>query len=188
MALSKPELHTLDDYFKLRETSDELYEYIDGEIIKMWSPSTMHQTVALNLGIELKKYFKKTNCTVMMSPYDIFLSKEDINGVQIVIPDISVMCDKSGFDDKRYKGVPTIMIEILSGNVQDDTIRKFNLYLRYGVKEYWIINPKNRSFQVHTYDIINKTYVSFLQEPYKELRSRLFPDLVINMEDIFEEI
>lgn len=188
MALPKPHLYSLDEYYKLIETSKDLYEYINGEIIKMWSPSTMHQTIVFNLGIELKKFFNKTNCKVMLSPYDVFLSKESIPGNSVVIPDISVMCDKSGFDDKRYKGVPTIIVEVLSSNVQDDTIKKFNLYLKYGVNEYWIINPNDRTFQVHTYDIINKTYVSFLQEPYTELKSKYFSDLVIDMNNVFEEI
>lgn len=51
MALPKPYLYTLDGYYKLRETSKELCEYINGEIIKMCPPSTMHQTIVFNLGI-----------------------------------------------------------------------------------------------------------------------------------------
>ncbi|MBE6070336.1 MAG: Uma2 family endonuclease [Clostridium butyricum] len=186
MALRKVESSTLDEYIKLRENSKELYEYINGEIIRMWSPSTAHQNVVFNLGIKLKEYFKKKKCAVMISPYDVFLSNDEIKEVQVVIPDISVMCKQEGFDEKRYKGVPTIIVEVLSNNIQDDTIRKFNVYLKYGVKEYWIINPKDCSFQVHTYDMINETYVSSLQEPYTVLKSKLFKDLSIDMNDIFE--
>lgn len=62
---------------------------------------------------------------------------------------------------------------------------KFNNYLKYGLKEYWVISTQYHMFQVYTYDIINKTYISFLQELYKELTSRLFPDLVININEIF---
>lgn len=187
MGVPNTKIYTLDEYNKLRESAEDLYEFIDGEIIKLWSPSTMHQTVALNLGMELKKYFSKSKCKVMLAPYDVFLSKDDIK-TDVVIPDISVMCDKSGFDDKRYKRVPTLIVEILSSNVSDDTVRKFNLYLKYGVREYWIIDPKNRTFQVHTYDFINKTYVSHIQENYEQLNSRLFENLKIDMNSIFEEI
>lgn len=186
MGISTVKTYTLDEYWKLRKKSKELYEFIDGEIINLWSPITMHHTVALNLGIELKKFFSKSNCKVMIAPYDVFLSKDD-KKTDIVITDISVMCDKSGFDEKRYKGILTIIVEILSSNVSDDTIRKFNLYLKYGVREYWIIDPKNRSFQVHTYDFINKTYVSHIQEEHI-LSSRLYEDLRIDMDLIFEEI
>ncbi|HII4448040.1 TPA: Uma2 family endonuclease [Clostridium perfringens] len=186
MGVPNTKIYTLDEYNKLRESSEDLYEFIDGEIIKLWSPSTMHQTVALNLGMELKKYFSKGKCKVMLAPYDVFLCKD--NKTDVVIPDISVMCDKSGFDDKRYKGVPTLIVEILSSNVSDDTVRKFNLYLKYGVREYWIIDPKNKTFQIHTYDEVNKTYVSHIQEDYSVLNSNFFDNLSIDMNLVFEEI
>lgn len=186
MGVPNTKIYTLDEYNKLRESSEDLYEFIDGEIIKLWSPSTMHQTVALNLGMELKKYFSKGKCKVMLAPYDVFLCKD--NKTDVVIPDISVMCDKSGFDDKRYKGVPTLIVEILSSNVSDDTVRKFNLYLKYGVREYWIIDPKNKTFQIHTYDELNKTYVSHIQEDYSVLNSNFFDNLSIDMNLVFEEI
>ncbi|WP_415330362.1 Uma2 family endonuclease [Clostridium perfringens] len=186
MGVPNTKIYTLDEYNKLRESSEDLYEFIDGDIIKLWSPSTMHQTVALNLGMELKKYFSKGKCKVMLAPYDVFLCKD--NKTDVVIPDISVMCDKSGFDDKRYKGVPTLIVEILSSNVSDDTVRKFNLYLKYGVIEYWIIDPKNKTFQIHTYDELNKTYVSHIQEDYSVLNSNFFDNLSIDMNLVFEEI
>ena len=186
MGVPNSKIYTLDEYNKLRDSSKDLYEFIDGEIIKLWSPSTMHQTVALNLGMELKKYFSKGKCKVMLAPYDVFLCKD--NKTDVVIPDISVMCDKSGFDDKRYKGVPTLIVEILSSNVSDDTVRKFNLYLKYGVIEYWIIDPKNKTFQIHTYDELNKTYVSHIQEDYSVLNSNFFDNLSIDMNLVFEEI
>ena len=186
MGVPNTKIYTLDEYNKLRESSEDLYEFIDGEIIKLWSPSTMHQTVALNLGMELKKYFSKSKCKVMLAPYDVFLCKD--NKTDVVIPDISVMCDKSGFDDKRYKGVPTLIVEILSSNVSDDTVRKFNLYLKYGVREYWIIDPKNKTFQIHTYDEVNKTYVSHIQEDYSVLNSNFFDNLSIDMNLVFEDI
>ncbi|HFD2054573.1 TPA: hypothetical protein ACF2DR_001749 [Clostridium perfringens] len=90
------------------------------------------------------------------------------------------------FEDNS--NIPTIVVDIISNDNQEYMFERFNNYLKQGVKEYWIISTQCQMFQVHTYDIINKSYVSFLQEPYKELRSRLFPDLVINMEDIFEKI
>lgn len=181
------QLNSFEEYLDLRDNTKELYEYINGQIIKLWSPSTLHQTIVFKLGIELAAYFKNSKCKVMPSPYDVFLSDNKSKEKNVVIPDISVMCDKEGFDEKRYTGVPHIIVEVLSTNVENDLFRKFNLYLSYGVKEYWVIDPVNRSFQVHTYDFINKTYVTSNQSPYKELKSRLFDDLVIDMDDIFEE-
>jgi Uma2 family endonuclease len=96
----------------LRETSQENYEFINGNIIKMYSPSTNHQDVVLNLAMQLKGFFRDSKCKVMISPYDVYLEKEDIEKEICVIPDISIMCNKDGFTEKRYHGVPNIIIEV----------------------------------------------------------------------------
>lgn len=177
---------SFEDYVKLRESSEELYEYIDGEIIKLWSPSVKHQDVVLNLAIQMKEYFNKSNCKVMVSPFDVFLDEKQLNRKQAVIPDISVMCDKTGFTDKRYIGVPTIIVEVLSTNSENDTFRKFNLYLRYGVREYWVIDAENKTFMIHTLDLENRTFITSLIDDYGILKSRLFSDLEIDMNKVFD--
>lgn len=172
------------DYQLLREKSEEYYEFINGETIKMHSPSVKHQDIVLNLTIELKRYFNKTKCKTMISPLDIYLERDDIKKETCVIPDISVMCDKSGFDEKRYHGVPTIIVEVLSSNWADDMIKKFKLYEEFGVKEYWIIDPNSEAFMVYSYDLEKKVYIH-VQQKDNELCSKLFSDLKINMEDVF---
>ena len=41
-------------------------------------------------------------------------------------------------------GVPAIIIEIISTNRAFDTKRKRSLYEKVGVKEYFMIDPKNK--------------------------------------------
>lgn len=91
------------EYELLRERCEENYEFINGEIIKIYSPSTNHQDIVLNLTLELKQFFKNSKCKIMISPYDVYLEKEGIKKDTCVIPDISVMCDKSGFDEKDIR-------------------------------------------------------------------------------------
>ncbi|WP_373558584.1 Uma2 family endonuclease [Bacillus sp. FJAT-45350] len=65
-----------------------------------------------------------------------------MDGTKIVIPDLSGICDKSGLNENRYVGVPTVIFEIISpSNQSHDLVFKLNLYMEYGVKEYWIVNP-----------------------------------------------
>lgn len=173
-------------YQELRENSEENYEFINGEIIKMNSPSTSHQDVVFSLAIEIRKFFKNSKCKVMISPYDVYLEKEGIEKEICVIPDISVMCDKSGFNEKRFHGVPTIIVEVLSSNWVDDMVKKLRLYEEYGVKEYWIIDPNNEYFMVYNYDLEKKSYVHIHQED-NELSSYLFKELKINMKEVFNQ-
>lgn len=47
-------------------------------------------------------------------------------------------------------GVPTLIIEILSpSNQGHDLVTKFNLYMKYGVKEYLIVNPMKDAIIVY---------------------------------------
>ena len=47
--------------------------------------------------------------------------------------------------ENEYKGVPTLIVEVVSpSNDSDDYVKKLNLYMRFGVKEYWIVSPKNK--------------------------------------------
>ena len=67
----------------------------------------------------------------------------------MVEPDISVICDPKKLDDIGCKGAPDLIIEILSPSTRrHDLLTKFNLYLRAGVREYWIVDPANKDVQV----------------------------------------
>lgn len=133
---------SFEEYLKLKEESDSILEYIDGIVYMSPSPSTKHQRISGRLNTKLMLFLEGTDCEVLQAPYDIELSREGIEGKKIVIPDLSVICDKTGFTENNYIGVPTLIIEILSqSNQSHDLITKLNLYMQYGVKEYWIINP-----------------------------------------------
>ena len=69
-----------------------------------------------------------------------------------VEPDIAVVCDKSKLTDKGCEGAPDFIIEIASSNSAHDYVRKLNLYYDYGVREYWIVDPKRKSVNVHLLD------------------------------------
>lgn len=74
-----------------------------------------------------------------------------MEGTKIVIPDLSVICDKSGFTESRYIGVPSLIVEILSpSNQSHDLITKLTLYMNAGINEYWIVNPMLHSVTVYS--------------------------------------
>lgn len=131
-----------EEYLKLKENSEDIIEYIDGIVYMSPSPSTKHQRISSKLHAKLYNFLEGKPCEVFHAPFDIMLKKDGLEGEKIVIPDLSVICDKSGFTDTKYIGVPTLIIEILSlSNQAHDLVTKLNLYMRYGVKEYWIVNP-----------------------------------------------
>ena len=97
MNLYRKDYVSVDEYFEIRESSEELLEYIDGAVYMSPSPSTRHQRISSRLHIKFGNFLEGKHCEVFHAPFDIELKNEEIEGTKIVIPDISVICDKSGF-------------------------------------------------------------------------------------------
>lgn len=122
-----------------------LAELIDN-IIYM-SPSTVyeHQKTLRSIAHQLENKILYADLgEVIVAPFDVYLDEES-NAVQ---PDIIVVLKANeGIINRRghIHGVPDMLIEILSeGNQVHDTVRKKELYERFGVKEYWIVSPSDK--------------------------------------------
>ena len=141
---------SVEDYFEIREKSEDLLEYIDGFVYMSPSPSIKHQRISGKLFNKFANFLEGKPCEVFHAPVDIELKNIKMDDTKFVIPDLSIICDKTGFTDARYIGVPNLILEILSpSNQTHDLITKLNLYMNYGVQEYWIVNPMLNSVTVY---------------------------------------
>lgn len=175
----QPEIFTLEQYEALPE--NRRAEVFEGVIYDMSSPSQVHQTILLELSTLLNTYTKskKGNCKVFPAPFDVLLSDSPLTILQ---PDIMIVCDKNKLDGKRCNGAPDFIIEIVSpSNPSDDYIRKLYYYKNYGVREYWIVDPKRRTVTVNYFegDLINVTY-SF----DSTIKVNIYHDLMIDFSQI----
>lgn len=175
----QPEIITLEQYEALPE--EKRIEVFDGIIYDMASPSQIHQTILTELLVSLRNYIrgKGGNCSVFPAPFDVKLNDKPLTIVQ---PDIMIVCDKDKLDGKRCNGAPDFIIEIVSpGNPSDDYIRKAYYYKNYGVREYWIVDPKRRMITVNYFegDLLNIQY-SF----ESTIKVNIYDDLLINFSDI----
>ena len=143
MPLPKSNTYTIDDIYALPE--GQRAELIDGQIYDMAPPSPMHQELVMELSATLRDYIKKNGgpCKVYPAPFAVFLNEDDRNYVE---PDISVICDSSKVDNRGYQGAPDFIIEIVSPSSQRmDYLTKLFKYRTAGVREYWIVNPLQRT-------------------------------------------
>jgi Uma2 family endonuclease len=65
----------------------------------------------------------------------------------VVQPDILFIAKNNPLviDKRGLKGVPDLIIEILSpGNKKYNFVKKKLLYEKFGVKEYWIVEPETK--------------------------------------------
>jgi len=138
-----------------KDNDEERYEYIDGEIYNLASPKTDHQVALMELAVMFYHWSEGKKCRPFVAPYDIelrrFERKDQLNVVQ---PDLMIICDLDEHlaDDGYYKGVPTLVAEILSESTRGkDMIRKCDLYMKSGVREYWIVNPFAKEVAVYRF-------------------------------------
>lgn len=145
----KTEIVSLEGFLEMDKGENRL-EYFNGEVIYFPSPSVEHQQVLLNIAAEFRNYFRGKPCEVFISPLDLWLINKEKTLNFKVQRGLMLICDKAGLRESAYYGVPILIIEIISpSNQSHDRIRKYNTYMEFGVKEYWIVNPKLKTIEVY---------------------------------------
>jgi Uma2 family endonuclease len=161
------------------------YEIIEGELFVSRSPSLKHQRVSRNIVVIFSGYLAHNPIgEVLHTPGVIF---SNFTGV---MPDVvfvsSEQRDEIASGD-RIMGAPVLVIEIVSPgpeNVRRDRLVKKQLYAKYGVKEYWLVDPEARTIEGY----VLESGLFGLQAAYgegDELTSDLLPDFRCKVEDIF---
>lgn len=177
----QPETITLEQYEALPE--EKRTEVFDGIAYDMASPSQIHQAISMQLSTIINNYIlrKKGSCSIFNATFDVKLSDKPLTIVQ---PDIMVICDKNKLDGKRCNGAPDFIIEIVSpGNPTDDYIRKLYYYKNYGVREYWIVDPRRKIITVNYFE----GNIVSVQYPFDSIiKVNIYEDLFINFSDIAE--
>ncbi|MCX7950919.1 MAG: Uma2 family endonuclease [Clostridiales bacterium] len=185
MGLPQRNKYTYEEFLEI--TKDEKYaEFINGEIFLHATPTLIHQHIVGRLYAKFLEYFEKkqNDCLPFIAPFDIIFENE--NETNKVQPDIFVLCGEKPMDKNSIKGVPTLVVEVLSpSNSSYDYIKKMDLYSRFGVKEYWIVSPSNK-----TVEIFSLTDEGVYGEPViyfvNHIKSSLFVDLSIELDLLFK--
>ena len=174
MPLPKSNTYTIDDIYALPE--GQRAELIDGQIYDMAPPSPMHQELVMELSATLRDYIKKNGgpCKVYPAPFAVFLNEDDRNYVE---PDISVICDPSKVDNRGYQGI------VSPSSQRMDYLTKLFKYRTAGVREYWIVNPLQRTVQVYSFEgTEDSTQYSFDDE----ITVTIYGDLKICVADLLK--
>ena len=122
-----------------------LAEVIENQLYMSPTPNPFHQEISIELASSLFLFVKRKRLgKVYAAPSDVYLD-EHSNAVQ---PDIFFFSHENDvvIDKKGIHGVPDLVIEILSpGSKKYDLQTKKNLYEKFKVKEYWVIDPETKS-------------------------------------------
>jgi Uma2 family endonuclease len=150
MAITKPAgSWTYEDLFSLPDDGRR-YEIIEGELYEMPSPSWAHAAVIASLITMLIPLVTRLGGRWLTAPLDVFFQ-----GANPVQPDILVLLpDWSGSLTQRgIEGAPDLLVEDLSpSNRGHDLLTKRALYARAGVREYWLVDPEERTIEILALD------------------------------------
>jgi len=166
----------------------------------MASPSLNHTRIISNIYQIFSLYLKTTLCSVFFDSVDVHFNEKDI-----VIPDLTIVCDKSKLKPDGIYGAPDVIVEVLSpSSAKNDKGYKKSLYEKNGVKEYWIVDPDAKSIDAyHLHDGVFELDNAYIYRTSKErehmtkkdldslvsgFKTSLFEDLPIQLEEVFADL
>lgn len=139
--------YTVSDYYSFQ---DEIRrELIDGKFYIMEAPTVVHQTIIGELHLLFRECIRihGKECRVLLSPLDVQLNADQYTMVQ---PDLILVCDRKKVLPRVCLGAPDLVVEVMSPSSRSrDSILKLNKYMRAGVREFWLVDPENRTVIVY---------------------------------------
>ncbi len=137
---------TYQDYLLIQNT-DKRYELFDGRLYMVPAPIPYHQRIVLKTTKLLSAFVEKHNLgEVFVAPCDVVLTEVDL-----VQPDIFFISKERShiITEKNISGPPDLVVEIISKNIEyRDRLLKKKLYAQHKVKEYWIVDPKEKTVEI----------------------------------------
>jgi len=142
-------LVTIDDLDAMPDDGNR-YEVIEGELIVSRAANLIHQSVSRNLIVDIENYLLQNPIGAVWATPGVIFS--EFSGV---IPDLVFVSNERRGEiasEERITGAPDLVVEIVSPGAENerrDRITKRQLYGKYGVKEYWVVDPYQRTIEIY---------------------------------------
>ncbi len=182
--------YTYTDY--LAWDDGQRWEIIDGEAICMSpAPTPVHQTVVVEVAAQLVQQLRGKRCQAFVSPIDVRLPKpgqSDEATDRVLQPDLLVVCDPDKVDQRGVRGAPDFVIEVLSpSTLSHDHVRKRRVYEAAGVREYWLVHPRDRVVLIYVLE--NGRYSAPDVREFNEVTPiGVLPDVVVDWAPVVERL
>jgi Uma2 family endonuclease len=122
-------------------------ELVDGEIIVSPSPIPRHSFAIVALGRIVSTHVEDNDLGELLMDVDTIFGEHDVRR-----PDL-LYFKKSRrhlISDEAIEGPPDLAVEVLSpGSERTDRRDKFKQYAAGGVKNYWIVDPEQRTVEAY---------------------------------------
>ncbi len=172
---------TYADYLKTPEGGK--FQLIAGEILEMTSPSLYHQEILLNIISEFRHFLLKNKIgKVFVAPLDVYFSDTEVYQTDILL---LLNESFSKMKENKIEGAPDLVVEVLSpSTAYYDLKHKKSIYEKQGVKEYWIVDPMEKSVEI--FENISGKFNSLGEFSKSDsIKSKLISGLEVGLESIF---
>lgn len=133
-----------------------LCQLINDNLVMSPVPSDSHQNVLVKIFARLLHYVEEQQLgEIRILPYDVYFNRKNIYQ-----PDIIFIATENvkNIADNGLHGTPDLVVEVLSPKTAKyDLEDKKDVYERYGVKEYWTVDPVSK--QVSFFKLANGEYI-----------------------------
>jgi Uma2 family endonuclease len=179
MAMTGTKRMTLEEFRAMPE-GPPYYEYEEGELILVASPTPEHQDVVGVLWHVVWQFVRQHQLGRVVREVDVYLP--DGRGY---IPDLSYLSNERlhllSPIDRQLHGSPDLVVEVTSTAPARDRVHKFRVYYGNGVPWYWIIDAN--TLAIEEYQATPQGYLRTASVAAgEEFRPQLFPGLVINLQ------
>lgn len=144
--------YNFSEFLEFTKDKEARYELIDGRIYMMASPNVGHQDIAGFIYAKLRNYLNGKKCRAFIAALDVVLFEKESSkdkSQNVFQPDVFVVCDPKKIAEDRIYGAPDLVIEVVSpSNKEHDYFKKLQVYMKYGVREYWIVDPTTQEIFV----------------------------------------
>ena len=173
---------TYEDYCHLPNDRNR-YEILDGELSVTPAPRTKHQRISGTLFFTLRNHIVTHRLgDIYAAPIDVILAP-----ATVVQPDLIFISNDRLYivTERAVEGTPTLVVEILSPTTQQtDRVTKAQLYAKYGVPHYWLIDPEQQVLEA--YELSGEQYnLATKAQDADLLTTSVFPGLSFQISDLW---
>jgi len=161
------------------------YELIAGELFVSRAPGISHQRVVQNLQVAFSKYLEGRPIGLLVPGAGAIFSDYDA-----VIPDLAFVRNERWdqvVTGEKFTGALDIVIEVISPGAENrrrDFLVKRQLYGKYGIEEYWVVDSENRLVEVYRLQEDRLESVATLRNG-EEITTPLLPGFRLSVGTIF---
>lgn len=174
---------TYDDYANFDDGNR--YELVDGKLeLMIPGPNSIHQIISFQLQRRISDTCEQ-EAIILDAPIDVILSQHEVRQ-----PDLVILrrTNLHRLTKRGIEGPPDVVVEILSpSTAKRDKMSKMFSYAKYGIPEYWIVDPSDYFLELYQLDG-DRYELSNVFAQDDQVRSKMLPCVSITMQEIMDSL